>query len=63
MTDAQKVKKLQEKVYVALQHCLHKSGAHEEKLAKVLGKNPKNEWKNKFIISQLLNVRKAGLSK
>lgn len=35
LTDSQKVQKLQERVYVALQHCLHKSGAPEEKLAKV----------------------------
>lgn len=55
LTDAQKVKKLQEKVYVALQHWLHKSGANEEKLSKVLGKNPKIEWKSKFILSQLLH--------
>jgi len=43
LTDAQKVQKLQEKVYVALQYCLHKSGAPEEKLAKVLGKNLNKE--------------------
>lgn len=35
LTDSQKVRKLQEKVYVALQHCLHKGGVPEEKLAKV----------------------------
>lgn len=35
LTDVQKVQKLQEKVYVALQHCLQKEGASEEKLAKV----------------------------
>uniref|UniRef100_A0A8C2ADU1 RAR-related orphan receptor C a n=1 Tax=Cyprinus carpio TaxID=7962 RepID=A0A8C2ADU1_CYPCA len=40
LTDAQKVQKLQEKVYVALQHCLHKSGAPEEKLAKMVSKLP-----------------------
>uniref|UniRef100_A0A8C2AMN1 Sema domain, transmembrane domain (TM), and cytoplasmic domain, (semaphorin) 6Bb n=1 Tax=Cyprinus carpio TaxID=7962 RepID=A0A8C2AMN1_CYPCA len=40
LTDAQKVQKLQEKVYVALQHCLRKSGAPEEKLAKMVSKLP-----------------------
>lgn len=35
LTDVQKVQKLQEKVYVALQRCLQKEGASEEKLAKV----------------------------
>lgn len=40
LTDSQKVQKLQEKVYVALQHCLHKSGAPEEKLAKMVSKLP-----------------------
>lgn len=40
LTDAQKVQKLQEKVYVALQHYLHKSGVHEEKLAKMVSKLP-----------------------
>lgn len=35
LTDVQKVQKLQEKVYVALQRCLQKEGAAEEKLAKV----------------------------
>ncbi|XDV49238.1 hypothetical protein PO909_018523 [Leuciscus waleckii] len=40
LTDAQKVKKLQEKVYVALQHWLHKSGANEEKLSKMVSKLP-----------------------
>lgn len=40
LTDAQKVQKLQEKVYVALQYCLHKSGAPEEKLAKMVSKLP-----------------------
>lgn len=42
LTDSQKVQKLQEKLYVALQHCLHKSGAPEENLAKVTFKSPKN---------------------
>uniref|UniRef100_A0A673H406 Nuclear receptor ROR-beta-like n=1 Tax=Sinocyclocheilus rhinocerous TaxID=307959 RepID=A0A673H406_9TELE len=40
LTDAQKVQKLQEKVYAALQHCLHKIGAPEEKLAKMVSKLP-----------------------
>lgn len=35
LTEGQKVQKLQEKVYLALQHSLHKSGAFEEKLDKV----------------------------
>ncbi len=35
LTDVQKVQKLQEKVYVALQRCLQKGGASDEKLAKV----------------------------
>lgn len=35
LTDVQKIQKLQEKVYVALQRCLQKDGASEEKLAKV----------------------------
>lgn len=35
LTDVQKVQKLQEKVYVALQRCLQKAEAPEEKLAKV----------------------------
>ncbi|XP_051963848.1 nuclear receptor ROR-beta-like [Xyrauchen texanus] len=41
LTDAQKVQKLQEKVYVALQHCLHKNCASEEKMAKMVSKLPK----------------------
>lgn len=36
LTEGQKVQKLQEKVYLALQHSLHKSGASDEKLDKVL---------------------------
>lgn len=40
LTDSQKVRKLQEKVYVALQHCLHKGGAPEEKLTKMVSKLP-----------------------
>lgn len=35
LTDVQKIQKLQEKVYVALQRCLQREGASEEKLAKV----------------------------
>lgn len=35
LTDVQKVQKLQEKVYVALQRCLQKDGASEEKLTRV----------------------------
>lgn len=35
LTEGQKVQKLQEKVYLALQHSLHKSGAADEKLDKV----------------------------
>ncbi|KAJ8374452.1 hypothetical protein SKAU_G00050320 [Synaphobranchus kaupii] len=40
LTDTQQVQKLQERVYVALQHCLHRSGATEEKLAKMVSKLP-----------------------
>lgn len=40
LTDSQKVRKLQEKVYVALQHCLNKGGAPEEKLTKMVSKLP-----------------------
>lgn len=35
LTEGLKVQKLQEKVYLALQHSLHKSGASDEKLDKV----------------------------
>lgn len=35
LTEGQKVQKLQEKVYLALQHSLNKSAASEEKLDKV----------------------------
>jgi len=35
LTEGQKIKNLQEKVYLALQHSLHKSGASDEKLDKV----------------------------
>lgn len=38
LTDVQKVHKLQEKVYVALQRCLQKEGAPEEKLTKMVSK-------------------------
>ncbi|XP_030639664.1 RAR-related orphan receptor C a [Chanos chanos] len=40
LTDTQQVQKLQEKVYLALQHCLHRSGASEEKLTKMVSKLP-----------------------
>uniref|UniRef100_A0A7N8XMF9 RAR-related orphan receptor C b n=1 Tax=Mastacembelus armatus TaxID=205130 RepID=A0A7N8XMF9_9TELE len=40
LTEGQKVQKLQEKVYLALQHSLHKSGASEEKLDKMVSKLP-----------------------
>ncbi|XP_005797151.1 nuclear receptor ROR-beta-like [Xiphophorus maculatus] len=40
LTESQKVQKLQEKVYLALQHSLQKSGASEEKLDKMLSKLP-----------------------
>ncbi|XP_036377747.1 RAR-related orphan receptor C a [Megalops cyprinoides] len=40
LTDTQQVQKLQERVYVALQHCLHRSGTTEEKLAKMVSKLP-----------------------
>uniref|UniRef100_A0AAY4CWZ0 Uncharacterized protein n=1 Tax=Denticeps clupeoides TaxID=299321 RepID=A0AAY4CWZ0_9TELE len=40
LTDTQKVQKLQEKAYVALQHCLHRNCASEEKLAKMVSKLP-----------------------
>lgn len=36
LTEGQKVQKLQEKVYLALQHSLHKGGASDEKLDKVM---------------------------
>jgi len=35
LTEGQKVQKLQEKVYLALQHSLQKSGVSDEKLDKV----------------------------
>lgn len=35
LTEGQKVQKLQEKVYLSLQHSLQKSGASDEKLDKV----------------------------
>ncbi|XP_010885788.1 nuclear receptor ROR-beta-like isoform X2 [Esox lucius] len=40
LTDRQKVQKLQEKVYLALQHSLHMSGAADEKLDKMVSKLP-----------------------
>lgn len=39
LTEGQKVQKLQEKVYLALQHSLHKSVASDEKLDKVQTRN------------------------
>lgn len=40
LTDMQQVQKLQDKVYLALQHSLNRSGASEEKLKKILAKLP-----------------------
>ncbi|KAM4552023.1 nuclear receptor ROR-beta-like [Odontesthes bonariensis] len=40
LTEGQKVQKLQEKVYLALQHSLQKSGAFDEKLDKMVSKLP-----------------------
>lgn len=40
LTERQKVQKLQEKVYLALQHSLHKSGTSDEKLDKMVSKLP-----------------------
>ncbi|XP_040040853.2 RAR-related orphan receptor C a isoform X1 [Gasterosteus aculeatus] len=40
LTDVEKIQKLQEKVYVALQFCLQKEGGAEEKLAKMVSKLP-----------------------
>ncbi|KAI1891645.1 hypothetical protein AGOR_G00145910 [Albula goreensis] len=40
LTDTQQIQKLQERVYVALQHCLHRTGTTEEKLAKMVAKLP-----------------------
>ncbi|XP_071382983.1 nuclear receptor ROR-beta-like [Centroberyx affinis] len=40
LTEGQKVQKLQEKVYLALQHSLHMSGASDEKLDKMVSKLP-----------------------
>ncbi|RVE61771.1 hypothetical protein OJAV_G00173780 [Oryzias javanicus] len=40
LSEGQKVQKLQEKVYLALQHSLQKSGASEEKLDKMMSKLP-----------------------
>uniref|UniRef100_A0A668ABY1 RAR-related orphan receptor C b n=1 Tax=Myripristis murdjan TaxID=586833 RepID=A0A668ABY1_9TELE len=40
LTEGQKVQKLQEKVYLALQHSLHMSGTSDEKLDKMVSKLP-----------------------
>ncbi|XP_056894462.1 RAR-related orphan receptor C a [Takifugu flavidus] len=40
LTDVQKVQKLQEKVYVALQRCLQRDGGSEEKLTRMVSKLP-----------------------
>uniref|UniRef100_A0A8D3BV58 RAR-related orphan receptor C b n=1 Tax=Scophthalmus maximus TaxID=52904 RepID=A0A8D3BV58_SCOMX len=40
LTEGQKVQKLQERVYLALQHSLQKSGASDEKLDKMMSKLP-----------------------
>ncbi|XP_020778881.1 RAR-related orphan receptor C b [Boleophthalmus pectinirostris] len=40
LSEGQKVQKLQEKVYLALQHSLNKSGAPDEKLDKMVSKLP-----------------------
>ncbi|KAJ8378702.1 hypothetical protein AAFF_G00237510 [Aldrovandia affinis] len=40
LTDALQVQNLQEKVYLALQHCLQRNGANEAKLAKMVSKLP-----------------------
>ncbi|XP_060900430.1 nuclear receptor ROR-beta-like [Labrus bergylta] len=40
LTEGQKVQKLQEKVYLALQHSLHNRGASDEKLDKMVSKLP-----------------------
>ncbi|KAG7235702.1 hypothetical protein INR49_002332 [Caranx melampygus] len=40
LTDVQKIQKLQDKVYMALQRCLQKEGASEDKLAKMVSKLP-----------------------
>ncbi|XP_072524680.1 RAR-related orphan receptor C b [Salminus brasiliensis] len=40
LTESQQVQKLQEKVYLALQHSLHMSGASPEKLDKMVSKLP-----------------------
>ncbi|KAI7809802.1 RORgamma2, partial [Triplophysa rosa] len=41
LTESQQVQKLQEKVYMALQHCLHMNGATTEKLDKMVSKLPR----------------------
>ncbi|XP_034039622.1 nuclear receptor ROR-beta-like [Thalassophryne amazonica] len=40
LTDSHRVQKLQEKVYLSLYHSLHKSGASDEKLDKMVSKLP-----------------------
>ncbi|XP_017580935.1 RAR-related orphan receptor C a [Pygocentrus nattereri] len=40
LTDSQRVQRLQEKVYLALQHCLNRGGTSEEKLTKMVAKLP-----------------------
>lgn len=51
LTEGQKVQKLQEKVYLALQHSLHKSGASDEKLDKV--NQPSELYSNTYIFKNL----------
>ncbi|KAM9384753.1 RAR-related orphan receptor C a [Pholidichthys leucotaenia] len=53
LTDVSKVQKLQEKVYVALQRCLQKGGASEEKLAKMVSKLSKMKLICKLHIDKL----------
>uniref|UniRef100_A0A3Q2ZY60 RAR-related orphan receptor C a n=1 Tax=Kryptolebias marmoratus TaxID=37003 RepID=A0A3Q2ZY60_KRYMA len=40
LTDVQKIRKLQDKVYMGLQRCLQKEGVSDEKLAKMVSKLP-----------------------
>jgi len=44
LTESQQVQKLQEKVYVALQHSMHMNGATTEKLDKVRNKTHKRHF-------------------
>ncbi|KAM9323636.1 nuclear receptor ROR-beta-like [Pholidichthys leucotaenia] len=53
LSEHQKVKKLQKKVYLALQHSLHKSGASDEKLDKMVSKLEKMELICKLHIDKL----------